>query len=282
MNEMDKNEITKNVKKNSINMVLQEALDILDADDGKSFEEKRDAVIQRLTQKDDTELSRLLVERAIADKEGAETKTSFWKSGTIIPVNETIFLRPVEPCDRKIFDTLQKANPLIQSMEDKEPFLDLVWHEHNEDKSLMMSIVMGRDYIGYCGIKNISQPIWEIAIELLPEWTKHGIGFLALAAMLDEMKSRLGVSKYIVRIEPTNMASQKLFEKLGARPCGIVDLWFNEQSTLEKCEEAGLHLIDDDMIEVAKKFNVEPRKLLSHVLEYELLWSGKEVTNGSI
>ena len=279
---MDKREITKNVKKNSINMVLQEALDILDADDGKSFEEKRDAVIQRLTQKDDTELSRLLVERAIADKEGAEIKTSFWGSGTLIPVSETIFLRPVQPCDHEIFDTLQKANPLIQSMEDKEPFLDLVWREHNEDKSLMMSIVMDRDYIGYCGIKNTAQPIWEIAIELLPEWTKHGIGFLALTAMLDEMKSRLGVSKYIVRIEPANMASQKLFEKLGARPSGIVDLWFNEQTTLKKCEEAGLHLIDDDMIEVAKKFNVEPRKLLSHVLEYELLWSGKEVTNGSI
>jgi len=279
---MDKSEITKNVKKNSINMVLQEALDILDADDGKSFEEKRDAVIQRLTQKDDTELSRLLVERAIADKEGAEIKTSFWGSGTLIPVSETILLRPVQPCDHEIFDTLQKANPLIQSMEDKEPFLDLVWREHNEDKSLMMSIVMDRDYIGYCGIKNTAQPIWEIAIELLPEWTKHGIGFLALTAMLDEMKSRLGVSKYIVRIEPANMASQKLFEKLGARPSGIVDLWFNEQTTLKKCEEAGLHLIDDDMIEVAKKFNVEPRKLLSHVLEYELLWSGKEVTNGSI
>lgn len=279
---MDKSEITKNVKKNSINMVLQEALDMLDADDGKSFEEKRDAVIQRLTQKDDTELSRLLVERAIADKEGAEIKTSFWGSGTLIPVSETIFLRPVQPCDHEIFDTLQKANPLIQSMEDKEPFLDLVWREHNEDKSLMMSIVMDRDYIGYCGIKNTAQPIWEIAIELLPEWTKHGIGFLALTAMLDEMKSRLGVSKYIVRIEPANMASQKLFEKLGARPSGIVDLWFNEQTTLKKCEEAGLHLIDDDMIEVAKKFNVEPRKLLSHVLEYELLWSGKEVTNGSI
>lgn len=279
---MDKSEITKNVKKNSINMVLQEALDILDADDGKSFEEKRDAVIQRLTQKDDTELSRLLVERAIADKEGAEIKTSFWGSGTLIPVSETIFLRPVQPCDHEIFDTLQKANPLIQSTEDKEPFLDLVWREHNEYKSLMMSIVMDRDYIGYCGIKNTAQPIWEIAIELLPEWTKHGIGFLALTAMLDEMKSRLGVSKYIVRIEPANMASQKLFEKLGARPSGIVDLWFNEQTTLKKCEEAGLHLIDDDMIEVAKKFNVEPRKLLSHVLEYELLWSGKEVTNGSI
>ena len=71
--------------------------------------------------------------------------------------------------------------------------------------------------------------------------------------MLREMKSRLAVTQYIVRIEPTNLASQKLFEKLGATPYGIIDLWFHEQATIERCEEAGLHLIDDDMIAVAKK-----------------------------
>lgn len=273
---MDKSEITKNVMKNTANMVLQDALDILDADDGRSFEEKRDAVIKRLTQKGDKELSRLLVERAIADKTGAEIKADFWQSGTVIPVDDSIFLKHVDPKDRDIFLTIQKASPLVQSMDDKAPFLDLVWREHNEDKCLMLSIVKDGDYIGYCGIKNTAQPVWEIAIELLPEWTRHGIGYVALSAMLNEMASRLGVTKYIVRIEPTNLASQKLFEKLGAKPSGITDLWFQEQTTIEKCEEAGLHLIDDNMIEVAKKFHVEPRKLLSHVLEYELIWSGKE------
>ena len=87
---MDKSEITKNVMKNTANMVLQDALDILDADDGRSFEEKRDAVIKRLTQKGDKELSRLLVERAIADKTGAEIKADFWQSGTVIPVVSNI------------------------------------------------------------------------------------------------------------------------------------------------------------------------------------------------
>lgn len=41
---MDKSEVGKDIKKNIVNMVLQDALDILDADDGRSFEEKRDAV----------------------------------------------------------------------------------------------------------------------------------------------------------------------------------------------------------------------------------------------
>lgn len=74
---MDNNQISDALSKTSLNAILQDALDILEADDGKSFEEKRDAVISRLTQKDDSELERLSVERAIADKSGAETKTAF-------------------------------------------------------------------------------------------------------------------------------------------------------------------------------------------------------------
>ena len=69
---MDKSEVGKDIKKNIVNMVLQDALDILDADDGRSFEEKRDAVIELLTQKDNTEASQLPVERAIADKDGSK------------------------------------------------------------------------------------------------------------------------------------------------------------------------------------------------------------------
>lgn len=279
---MNKSEIIKNVMKNTANMVLQDALDILEADDGKSFDEKRDAVIKLLTQKGDTELSRLLSERTVADKTGVEIKTDFWKSGTVIPAGDTVYLRPVESNDRDSFLTIQRASPLVQSMEDKDSFLDLVWREHNEDKCLKLSIIKDGDYIGYCGIKDTTLPIWEIAIELLPAWTRHGIGFVALSTMLNEMESRLGITKYTVRIEPSNLASQKLFEKLGSIPSGIADIWFQEQTTIEKCEEAGLHLIDDNMIEVAKKFHVEPRQLLSHVLEYELIWDRKEGADGSV
>ena len=279
---MNKSEITKNVMKNTANMVLQDALDILEADDGKSFDEKRDAVIKLLTQKGDTELSRLLSERTVADKTGVEIKTDFWKSGTVIPAGDTVYLRPVESNDRDSFLTIQRASPLVQSMEDKDSFLDLVWREHNEDKCLKLSIIKDGDYIGYCGIKDTTLPIWEIAIELLPAWTRHGIGFVALSTMLNEMESRLGITKYTVRIEPSNLASQKLFEKLGSIPSGIADIWFQEQTTIEKCEEAGLHLIDDNMIEVAKKFHVEPRQLLSHVLEYELILDRKEGADGSV
>ena len=41
---------------------------------------------------------------------------------------------------------------------------------------------------------------------------------------------------------------------------------------MEKCEEDNLQYIDDRLIALSAKFQVEPRKLLSHVLEYTLSW----------
>ena len=90
--------------------------------------------------------------------------------------------------------------------------------------------------------------------------------------MLDQFKARLGISTFKVRIDPSNFSSQKMFEKLGATPKGIAELWIHDQKMLEQCEEDNLHHIDDKIIAVADKFGVEPRKLLSHVLEYALVW----------
>ena len=121
-------------------------------------------------------------------------------------------------------------------------------------------------------IQDLSKKVWEISIELLPENTNQGIGFDAISAMLNELRKRLGVFEYRVRIEPTNHASQRLFEKLGAIPNGISELWVHDQEDLAQLENDSMHLIDEALISVAKKFAVEPRTLLSHVLEYKLTW----------
>lgn len=269
-----------NVAKASRNAILQDALDILEADDGKSFEEKRDAVIKQLTKKDYTELDKILVEKAIADKAGAETKAAFWKYGKVIPVGGEIVLRIVEPEDRDGYLYLQKKYSTLRAMLKEESYCDMVWREHTEDKSLMLSIAKGTEYIGYCGIKDTSLDLWEIAIEMKPEWTHQGIGYAALSAMLKAMKDRTGVTRYRIRIDPSNYVSQRLFEKLGATPFGLSELWIHDPNVLEKCEEDNLHLIDNQLIEVAEKFNVEPRKLLSHILEYRMVWHGDEAKNG--
>lgn len=71
-------------------------------------------------------------------------------------------------------------------------------------------------------MKDTSEKPWELAIELLPEWRRKGIGTAAVRAMLDAVGSRLGKTVFRIRIDPNNTASQRLFEKLGASPNTIL------------------------------------------------------------
>lgn len=41
--------------------------------------------------------------------------------------------------------------------------------------------------------------------------------------MLTELKERLNVNEFRIKVEPDNYAGQKLFEKLGAVPYGITE-----------------------------------------------------------
>lgn len=269
---MNDKTVTQNIAKESLNKTLDEVLEILEADDGKTFEEKRDEVVNLLRADVTAELAGTLVDLAIAETEGSKIKDLFWSFGNIPLDDGRMVLRtPAEP-DREGYIAIQKVYSPMRGMLKEKSFCDMIWKELNEDKSLMLSIEQSGQYIGYCGIKNTAQKPWEIAIELKPEWTGKGIGGLAITAMLNEIKRRLGKAEFRLRIEPSNYASQKLFEKLGAKPNGISELWIHDKEMLAKIEEENLNQIDEHLLKVAEKFHVEPRLLLSHVLEYTLLW----------
>ena len=257
----------------SLETTVQEVLDILEADDGKSFEEKKAAMVEHLSNSRNTELSEILVDRAIMEKTGLRIKTEFWRSGIVTCPDPSMILRDVEDSDRDGFLAIQQEYSLMKSMLSEEVYRDMIWREHCEDRAMNMSIVKEGVYIGYCGIKNTAQEPWEIAIEIHRDWTKNGVGPVAISAMLDAIKARLGITEFRVRIDPGNTASQKMFERLGAVPNGISSYLIDDPSIIEQCEENNLHLIDDAVIALAEKFGVEPRKLLSHILEYTLSWS---------
>lgn len=269
---MDRERVIDYAIKSSLESTVQEVLDLLEADDGKPFEEKKAAAVNLLRKSKEAPLAEALVDFAVADTVGKTIKEKFWDAGTISCLNGGLILRKVEEADRDGYIGLQKAYNLMKSMLKEETYYDMVWREHQEPKALMFSIIKDGQYIGYCGIKNTSQEPWEIAIEILPDWTNQGIGRIAIDGMLDAVIVRLGINQFRVRIDPGNHASQKMFEKLGAIPNGISEFLIHDKATLEKCEEDNLHLIDADTISLAGKFGVEPRKLLSHILEYSLPW----------
>lgn len=271
---MGRKSVKEKLIQKNLDNTLRDVLAILESDDGKSFEEKRDAAITRLRENPASALSEILIETAIEEKEGNKIRKAFWSSGDRISGGSGIILREVLPADRDGFLRIQQTYAVMKSMLQEESFCNMIWNEHNEKKALMLSILKEGYYIGYCGIKNIVSEPYEIAIELLPEWTGKGIGFRALTTMLDALRDRLGFIEYRVRIDPSNIASQKLFERLGAEPNGISETLIHDEEALQELEDENLNLIDSSLTQLAEKFGVEPRKLLSHVLEYKLIWRG--------
>ncbi len=125
--------------------------------------------------------------------------------------------------------------------------------------------------IGYIGIKDTRAEIWEIAIELDGPYTRKGFGLRSIRLFLNEMYRISGKAEYQALVETDNLPSQKCFEKLGARLIGLCTgpiLKLEEEKT--RFEERNLNLIDENMKELAVRLSVEPRKLLSHVLDYRL------------
>ena len=203
---MGSNTVKNRSMQKSLESILQDALDLLEADDGKSFEEKKAAVILMLTDKEDALLVNKLMDIASTEKSASQIRETFWGFGETIELPTEIVLRKVRDVDREGFLALQRYYSPTPAMLAQEAYQNMLWSEHTEQKSLMLSIYKHGGYVGYCGIQDLSKKVWEISIELLPKSTKQGVGYVAISSMLDTMRDRLGKTKYRIRIEPTNQA----------------------------------------------------------------------------
>jgi len=260
--------VEKRMLDKSIEDIFQNVLNILQSDDGKSDEEKKKAALDFLQSQMS---SNKLVEKQNCVQEAYDgcPKNTFWRNDSVVHVSPQIELRKVCDSDCEKYLAVRAAYFASEHLMNNEMVRRSLWENHTKSTALMFSIYQNNDYAGYCGIHDLTSPSWELTIELLPEKTNQGIGTTAMTAMLNEIKRRWGISEFCVRIEPTNLASQSLFENLGAVPDGIAALE-DDPRLIEACEAENLHLIDDKLKAVAKKFSVEPRKLLSHVLKYTL------------
>ena len=222
--------------------------------------------------KDNTNLAERILKTASNDEIGKNLKDKFWRYGEITRKHDAIQIRKVMDSDKDKYIDLQKETSVVKSMLQEKAYQNMLWKEHIQDKSLMFTIEVDGEYAGFCGINNLALENWEIAIELLKNYRNRGVGYIAVGIMLTEIKTRLGVKDFRVKIDSDNNASQRLFEKLGATPYGIAEFMLHKEEDILRCEEENINEINDRLIQTAKKFSVEPRKLLSHVLEYDLNW----------
>lgn len=127
--------------------------------------------------------------------------------------------------------------------------------------------------VGYIGLKDTRIQPWEIAIELDGQYTHKGYGSRSIRLFLNEVHRISGKTEYQARVDTANLPSQKCFEKLGAELVGLCNGPFLKLPDEKKrFEDRNLNLIDDNMRELASRLGVDPRRMLSHVLDYRLTY----------
>lgn len=270
MEQTEKKTVTQNAEKYIREAILRDVLELLEANDGKPFEEKKKEITDYLRNCTGDSHADALEDIAGEEQRCQILNQKFWGAGNVISAGNRITMRRVQESDREGYLEIQRAYLVTKHMLKEPTYCNMLWEEHIASKRLTLSIYSDGSYIGYCGVNNLLQEPWEIGIELRPEWTRRGIGYRAVSAMLKEIQTRFGVHVFCVRIEPRNLASQRLFEKLGAVPDGLAVGWTANQEIILQCEEDNLDQIDEELIRLAEKFGVPPRKLLSHVLRYSL------------
>lgn len=243
--------------------------------EAKNDPSKKDEAMKML-EKRIAEYEQKISELSSKESKGLNERSysEFWDNTQTVYSDDKIVLRKPTECDRLQFLKLKEIYSATPNLFSDPKMRSMFWNEHTGAKEIMCTIANRQtdEYIGYCGIKDVNDDIWEIAVELFEEYHGKGIGTLSVSRLLDTVSYRCGKNDFRVRIDPFNIASQALFEKLGAKPNGISEFGVHDAELLRQCEEENLSLIDEQLEATAQKFHVEARKLLSHVLEYKLIW----------
>lgn len=193
----------------------------------------------------------------------------------IFAENETITLKPLK---EEYYDLYLKtracyADPKFCTFTDPE-YREVYLKQITENNTFFVAITRKSDsaYLGYIGLKDTSANLWEFCVELLPGYCNVGYGYDAVKLFLKRVSEVTGNEnqQFMALVEVDNIPSQKLMLKLGGRLIDIYDYTFHDEALAESFEEEHLGEITEHMIELAEELMVEPRKLLSHVLDYRI------------
>lgn len=198
------------------------------------------------------------------------------KAQTVFAADDGIVIRPITPEDEPFFSGVRIQYSLVYksayiTAKEKGGSLYLTEVSPPEVFYCIIEDAAENAPIGYLGIKDTSLDLWEIAIELDGGHTKRGFGPRSIRLFLNKLQRITGKAEYKAVVEVDNIPSQKCFEGLGARLVGLCDGVVLKTEEEQKCfEEKNLDLINAHMVGLADRLGVEPRTLLSHVIEYRL------------
>ncbi|MCM1416123.1 MAG: GNAT family N-acetyltransferase [bacterium] len=203
---------------------------------------------------------------------GGEYDMSLFDKDILCEDSEIVLRKPIDN-DLEPYYSLKKEYAYTKSAFENPEFKNDLWQEYLSDESLFYTIAKKKDnaFIGYCGVKNLSRKVWEIAIEIRSDCCHQGYGYKALKMYLETVADISDRHEFTSMVDTDNVASQNLMEKLGFQPYGLSEFLLHKEEDKLAAEEEYKDRLDSRYMALAKKFNVEPRKLLSHVLEYRIV-----------
>lgn len=195
------------------------------------------------------------------------------KDGVLLAENNNILLKAVSEDQRDYILSVSYECSFLKNEFDNETYRKYLWEEFIRENAANYCIYTKdtNDFVGYCGIKDLTREIPELAIELLSKYRKHGYGFQALSLLMDQFSKITGENIFRSRVEVDNYASQALHRKLGAVPNGMSELFLHGEEII-KYQKENQYLIDDNIRKLAADFDVDPIEILGHVLEYKIEW----------
>lgn len=195
------------------------------------------------------------------------------KDGAILAENDNIVLKAVSEDQKYHMLSVSYECSFLKHEFENETYRKYLWEEFIRENVANYCIYTKdtNEFIGYCGIKNLTREIPELAIELLSKYRKYGYGFQALSLLMDQFSEITGEHVFRSRVEVDNYASQALHRKLGAVPNGMSEFLLHGEEII-KYQNENQHLIDDNIRKLAADFGVEPIEILGHVLEYKIEW----------
>lgn len=149
--------------------------------------------------------------------------------------------------------------------------------EELSKKNKLVCFIYGKDsgtLYGYCGIDNITLELPEIEIKLFKEAQNNGFGTRALRLLMNTFSEKTGVTVFRSRVASDNYICQRVMDKLGAAFAGLSSIIGETseygKSFIEKLEKKFPEEADEKLFAAAEKYNVDPKKLFSHNLEFRL------------
>lgn len=188
----------------------------------------------------------------------------------VFSCDEVVALKPLAETVKEPFLEIIKGNATFPQAFELEGYKDSVWKSHFDEGVFYCSIykVLDNQFVGYCGIKATVSEKWEFAIELLPEYQGQGIGEHAVKLLMTGLSKSAGQHQFIAKVDPDNVPSQKLMDKLNGIPSGIEKFIITDDKKIREIEEECAAEVDDRLRSLAAKFQVRPESLLCHILVY--------------